>query len=552
MRSNNKNKTKSLTAKSLVRTSLALTAITAALSLATVADAGSFGPRVSGGPMGFLGSRASDHSIRIIDISTSKAGNGGSTLNGGDRTGGKPGKGDGGSQTSDGGIRNDGNGRPHRPRLPKLPIVVAVPPLVTPALVVVQRNAETGAGNGFATGQSSPRRIGGAPAAGERRYVPDEVMIQLAATMSTEAIDAFARRMRLNRVESFSANGITTFRWKIPDPSRRSVPAVIRSLEAQSIVVAAQPNYLYQLQEQPSAIGQPPASGSDPEQYALAKLHLPQAHALAKGDKVLVAVIDSGVDPTHPEFEDMIVERYNALDSIESAHPHGTAVAGAIVAHARLTGVAPRANILAIRAFDMKDGAAEATSYSINKGLAWAMSSGARIINMSFTGPRDPSIEQKVAQARRQGIVLIAAAGNAGPKSEPLYPAAYPDVIAVTATDADDKLYSGANRGRHIAVAAPGVDLLLPAPGKGYQIRTGTSFAAAEVSGIVALLLERKPDLGHDGVRRVLSATARDLGPKGFDPEFGAGLVDAYAAVRSLEPEIATTGARIAPARAIQ
>jgi subtilisin family serine protease len=170
-------------------------------------------------------------------------------------------------------------------------------------------------------------------------------------------------------------------------------------------------------------------------------------------------------------------------------------------------------------------------------------------MNMSFTGPRDPSVEQKVAQARQHGIVLIAAAGNAGPTSQPLYPAAaYPNAIAVTAIDADDKLYSGANRGKHIAVAAPGVDLILPAPGKGYQVRTGTSFAAAEVSGIVALLPERKPDLDHDAVCRVLTATARDLGPKGFDPEFGAGLVDAYAAIRSLEPEIATTGGRASPA----
>jgi subtilisin family serine protease len=79
---------------------------------------------------------------------------------------------------------------------------------------------------------------------------------------------------------------------------------------------------------------------------------------------------------------------HNALDSIDRAHPHGTAVADAIVAHARLTGVA--ANILAIRALDTKDSTAEATSYGINKGLVWALSNGARIINMSFTGPRDP------------------------------------------------------------------------------------------------------------------------------------------------------------------
>src|SRR5262249_15812404 len=183
------------------------------------------------------------------------------------------------------------------------------------------------------------------------------------------------------------------------------------------------------------------------------------------------------------------------------------------------------------------------------KGIVWAMSRGARVINMSFTtGARDPSMEQRLAQARQQGIILIAAAGNAGPKSQPLYPAAYPNVIAVTATDADHKIFAGANRGKHIAVAAPGVDLLLPAPGKAYQITTGTSFAAAEVTGIVALLLERVPDLGHEGVRKVLMATALDLGPKGFDPDFGAGLVDAYAAIRSLEDAIATTGTRITPA----
>jgi subtilisin family serine protease len=90
---------------------------------------------------------------------------------------------------------------------------------------------------------------------------------------------------------------------------------------------------------------------------------------------------------------------------------------------------------------------------------------------------------------------LIAAAGNAGPKSPPLYPGADPNVIAVTATDADDKIFSGANRGRYVSVSAPGVDILVPAPEGAYQLTTGTSVAAAEVSGVAALLLERNPRL---------------------------------------------------------
>jgi subtilisin family serine protease len=130
-------------------------------------------------------------------------------------------------------------------------------------------------------------------------------------------------------------------------------------------------------------------------------------------------------------------------------------------------------------------------------------------------------------------MVLIAAAGNAGPKSPPLFPAADPNVIAVTATDTDDAIFSGAVRGDHIAVAAPGVDILAPAPDGTYQFTTGTSVASAEVSGVAALLIERNPSLTSADVRRILMSTAKDLGPKGKDRDFGAGLVNALQAVQA-------------------
>jgi subtilisin family serine protease len=155
---------------------------------------------------------------------------------------------------------------------------------------------------------------------------------------------------------------------------------------------------------------------------------------------------------------------------------------------------------------------------------------------MSFAGPRDPSLERALKNAHDKGVVLVAAAGNAGPKSPPLYPGADPHVIAVTATDVNDKLFTGANRGKYIAVAAPGVDILVPAPDASYQLTTGTSVASAEVSGIVALLLERNPKLTPDDVRRILTSSATRLGPQDRNDDYGSGLVDPVKAVESAGP----------------
>jgi len=142
---------------------------------------------------------------------------------------------------------------------------------------------------------------------------------------------------------------------------------------------------------------------------------------------------------------------------------------------------------------------------------------------------------RSLAAARQKSILLIAAAGNAGPKSPPLWPAADPNVIAVTATDADDRLYAMANRGGHVAIAAPGVDILVAVPGERYEMKSGTSFASAYVSGIAALMLERKPQLTPDAVKKTLLSTAHDLGPKGRDDQFGAGLADAFEAVTAVQ-----------------
>jgi subtilisin family serine protease len=458
------------------------------------------------------------------------------------------GKHTGGRVTGPGRIADTGPTHPKRPpkhpkgKRPK-PGILIPGGTIPPVIAVVPPTGGGGSGGG------TPPGIGGSgqPASGNppaiarsgatipsagQRYVPDEVVIEVAASTSAQALLALARRHRLLRVDALPlrSGGSTLLRWRIPD--RRPVAAVVRALGTESIVVAVQANYLATLQEAPQTV----AVGTDAplEQYSLEKLRLPQAHALATGNKVLIAIIDSGVDTSHPELAGMVADSFDAIGSGDRVHPHGTAIAGAIVARARLKGAAPAAQILAIRAFGAHRGSNDGTSFHIIKGLDWALGRGARIVNMSFAGDNDPAVSRRLAELRARGVVLIAAAGNAGPNSKPLFPAADANVIAVTATDEDDKVFRAANRGRHIAVAAPGVDLLLPAPGGEYKMTSGTSFAAAHVSGAAALMLERNAALDPAAVRRALIATARDLGPKGSDPQFGAGLVDAYRAILSV------------------
>ncbi len=351
---------------------------------------------------------------------------------------------------------------------------------------------------------------------------------EILAVIDGSQADELARRHRLTRLASqnFPLVGATIGLFRITDG--RTVDVVSRELERDG-VRSVQPNFRYVLQEQQAVLTE-----GDPAQYALATLRLPEAHTLAHGANVTIAVIDSGIDLKHPELAGAISDSFDALGSKEGPHVHGTGIAGVIVAHARLMGSAPAANIVAIRAFATAPSGAESSSFVVLKALDYAASHGARIVNMSFAGPKDALIERGIAAAASKGIVMVAAAGNAGPKSPPLYPAANPNVIAVSATDAHDKLFAASNRGSHIAIAAPGVDIFLPAPDEKYQMTSGTSFSAAYISGLAALMLERNPALKPEEVRATLMKTARDLGSPGRDDLFGAGEADAFAAVSAV------------------
>jgi subtilisin family serine protease len=412
--------------------------------------------------------------------------------------------------------------------------------LVDPAQIAQQfpsnPSTQTGpsnqqAGNTGNTGLRPDGRPSNVPPPNETRFVSDQVVVQIGATVSPQVLDAIARRLGLTVISSQTLGLLGTRVIQFHIGSGLSVRDVIVELEKNRIIDEAAPNYEFLLaQDSRTPV---PSTAGDPAQYAIAKLRLAEAHRIARGDNVLVAVIDSEIDGKHPDIEGAIKARYEGAGPAEKAHPHGTGMAGAIASHRKLMGTAPGARILAIRAFGGPSGTL-GTTVQIVQGLDWAVAQGARIVNMSFAGPKDPTLQKAFKAAFDQGIVLVAAAGNAGPRSPPLYPGADANVIAVSATDEDDKIYSNANRGKYVAVAAPGVDILVPAPDGNYEFTTGTSVAAAHVSGIAALLLQRDPKLGPAAVRDILTGTANNFGARGRNDEWGFGVVDPYRALLSI------------------
>ena len=396
---------------------------------------------------------------------------------------------------------------------------------------------------------ATPARIT-IPPANENRFAADELVLEVANDQSPQAIGSLTARHQVAVLESieFTLTNTIFIRTRIADG--RPVRTVLAGMSAEPLLRSAQPNFAYELVQQQDhanvpvsfeAQGGPPTAtlplSTDPARYAAAKMRLPEAHGLARGNNVLVAVIDSGIDIAHPDLRDGIAGNLDALNSPEGPHAHGTAIAGAVASRYQFMGAAPGARILAIRAFAGTVG----FSFAIMKGIEYAVAQQARIINMSFAGPADPAANGLLAMAHDKGLVLIAASDNFGPKSPPQYPGAAPHVIAVSATDASDKLYFAANRGRHVSISAPCVEVRLPAPNGLYQTHSGTSFATGYVSGVAALVIERNPGITADEVKRLLEATAKDLGPRGKEDQFGAGRIDAYQAVVTLEPQATAT-----------
>lgn len=211
---------------------------------------------------------------------------------------------------------------------------------------------------------------------------------------------------------------------------------------------------------------------------------------------------------------------------------HGTAVAALLVGDpaSRSPGLVPGARVVAVDAFHRRQGDERADVFTLIKGLTQLSERGADVINLSLTGPQNSALEEVIDELTTdENIIVVAAVGNAGAQAEPLFPAAYDSVIAVTAVDQNLRVYRRAVNGGHVDLAAPGVDVWTAASISGVRTKTGTSFAVPFVTAAVAMLRGQNPDLTTQQAIEALSLSARDLGAPGHDAVFGHGLISGAA-----------------------
>jgi len=263
----------------------------------------------------------------------------------------------------------------------------------------------------------------------------------------------------------------------------------------------------------------------EPRLYATGKIGLMRGATSAR--PVRIGLLDTAVAPI-PALHGATIAQRNFVSGGEAASPaHGTSIAALLLGDDRSAGFIGIARGCALSVAQvMRAGTLDTTNVKLLfRGADWLVGARVELINASLGGPPNRLLHELTQLLSQHRIALIAAAGNSGPDAPPIYPAAYESVLAVTATDALDRVYPKANHGHYIDLSAPGVDLWVPGETSGHYV-TGTSFAAALVTGAVALQLSTHSASDITAVlRSTLCANARDLGTAGRDPVFGCGLL---------------------------
>ncbi|MEV0397724.1 type VII secretion-associated serine protease mycosin [Polymorphospora rubra] len=296
-----------------------------------------------------------------------------------------------------------------------------------------------------------------------------------------------------------------------------------------------------------ATISAPPPAFADQirnDQWHLTFLRISEAHRFTQGEGTVVGVIDTGIE-AHPDLRDNLLEGTDLVaggteDGRGDTDSHGTAMAGLIGAHGNpngngALGIAPRSKLVPVRSSTLTN---VGSSDDLARGINWAINSGAKIINISSTGGPSPELRESVKRAIEQDILIIAAAGNSPRDTQVSFPAALEGVVAVGAVDRNGNHSPTSVTGTKIEIVAPGVDIFSTGLNGGYRKGTGTSGAAAIVSGAAALVRSKFPELSAKEVVHRLTATAVDKGPPGRDEQYGYGVLDLVAALTADVPPL--------------
>ncbi len=322
-----------------------------------------------------------------------------------------------------------------------------------------------------------------------------------------------------------------------------------KNIDKVKAALAKNPNFSF---VEENFLGQGTAVPNDPSfasQWHHSKIMSPSAWDLGTGSTAIpIAIIDSGVDPDHPDLMGKLLPGYNFVSGNTDTHDvlgHGTAVAGSAGALSNnsvgVAGVAWNNPIMPLVVLNSSNSA----SYSnIASAITYAVNNGAKVINISIAGSSSSyTLQNAVNYAWDNGVLVFASAANNNTSAR-FYPAACTNAVAVAATDSADRKASFSNYGDWINLTAPGVSILTTSNGGGYGYWSGTSFSSPVTAGLAALIWSANPQLSHQQIVEILQSTTDDLGATGFDNTFGHGRINAYNAMMdalNYQAEVDTT-----------
>lgn len=404
---------------------------------------------------------------------------------------------------------------------------------------------------------------------GNNTFKLGEVLVKFRKGVNLNSMESVMRQYNATRIRHLYGSDVQI--WRIPESTEVEIAS---QLNADPAVEYAEPNYIYEANVMPN----------DPDfdnQWAHIFIHSQSAWDITTGNtSITIAIVDSGVDESHPDLAGKILTGYDFVDNDTNPHDlygHGTHVAGIAAAMTDndigIAGMSWGAWILPVRVLGENG---KGSSSDLADGIRWAYQRGAWVINLSLTSDEySQSVQDAVTEAHNAGSLVIAGMGNCRaydpqkcPVANPIsYPAAYDNVIAVAATSILGTYAPYSQHGAHCDIAAPGgdmdylhdddgiystmptYDVYLTDRGyyKNYDYSQGTSMATPYVSGLAALIWSIVPTLSPDQVQDIIENTAVDLGPPGWDPDYGHGRIDAYAALLTLRTQPLVTEVTYTP-----